>query len=83
MVDFAVPADHRVKLKESEKRDEYLDLASERKKQNKKKQTIEHEGDSGTNCNWCTWNNHQRIGKGTGRFGNKRTSVYHLNDSLI
>ena len=25
MVDFAVPADHRVKLKESEKKDKYLD----------------------------------------------------------
>ena len=31
-VDFAVPADHRVKLKESEKRDKYLDLARELKK---------------------------------------------------
>ena len=29
-MDFAVPADHRVKLKESEKRDKYLDLARER-----------------------------------------------------
>ena len=28
---FAVPADHRVKLKESEKIDKYLDLARERK----------------------------------------------------
>ena len=27
IVDFAVPADHRVKLKESEKKDTYLDLA--------------------------------------------------------
>ena len=32
VVDFAVPADHRVKLKESEKRDNYLDLARELKK---------------------------------------------------
>ena len=32
IVDFAVPADHRVKLKESEKRDKYLDLARELKK---------------------------------------------------
>ena len=30
-MDFAVPADHRVKLKESEKRDKYLDLARELK----------------------------------------------------
>ena len=32
MVDFAVPADHRVKLKENEKKDKYLDLARELKK---------------------------------------------------
>ena len=31
-VDFAVPADHRVKLKESEKKDNYHDLARELKK---------------------------------------------------
>ena len=30
-MDFAVPADHKVKLKESEKRDKYLDLARELK----------------------------------------------------
>ena len=27
IVDFAVPADHRIKLKECEKREKYLDLA--------------------------------------------------------
>ena len=32
IVDFAVLADHRIKLKESEKRDKYLDLARELKK---------------------------------------------------
>ena len=32
IVDFAIPADHWVKLKESEKRDKYLDLARELKK---------------------------------------------------
>ena len=31
-VDFAVPADHRVKLTENEKKDKYLDLAKELKK---------------------------------------------------
>ena len=29
LVDFAIAADHRVKIKESKKRDIYLDLASE------------------------------------------------------
>ena len=32
IVDFAVPADHRIKLKKSEKKDKYLDLARELKK---------------------------------------------------
>ena len=32
IVDFAVPAHHRVKLKENEKKDKYLDLAQELKK---------------------------------------------------
>ena len=32
IVDFAVPAVHRIKLKECEKRDKYLDLARELKK---------------------------------------------------
>ena len=32
VVDFAVPADHRIKLKESEKWDKYLDVARELEK---------------------------------------------------
>ena len=32
IVDFAVPADHRINLKESKKKDKYLDLARELKK---------------------------------------------------
>ena len=32
IVDFAVPADHRIKLKESEKKDKYVDLARELQK---------------------------------------------------
>ena len=47
IVDFAVPADHRIKLKECEKKDKYIDLARELKK------TMEHEGDNYTNCDWC------------------------------
>ena len=48
ILDFAVPAYHRVKLKESEKRDKYLDLAWELKK------IMEHERDGYTNCKLCT-----------------------------
>ena len=32
IVDFAIPADYRINLKESEKKDKYLDLAREIKK---------------------------------------------------
>ena len=45
IVDFAVSADHRIKLKESEKKDKYLDVAREFKKKNY--------GDDYTNCDWC------------------------------
>ena len=50
------PEGYRVKIKENEKRDKYLDLAREQKKT---KKTIEHEGDGGTNCTWCAWNHPQ------------------------
>ena len=40
IVDFAVSADRRVKLKESEKKDKYFDLARELKKQWNVKVTI-------------------------------------------
>ena len=51
MVDFAIPADPRIKLKECEKKDKYLDLSRELKKK-----TVEHAGDNYNNCNWCVWN---------------------------
>ena len=40
IVDFAVPADHRINLKENEKKDKYLDLARELKKLLNMKVTI-------------------------------------------
>ena len=46
IVDFAVPTDHRIKLKESEKEDKYLDLAWELKI------NVENEGDNYTNRGW-------------------------------
>ena len=47
ILDFGVPVDYRVKLKESEMRDQYLDFARELKK----KKTTEYERDGDTNCN--------------------------------
>ena len=49
-MEFAIPVDHRVKNKELEKIDKYLDLSRELKK------AMEHECDGNTNCNWCVWN---------------------------
>ena len=49
IVDFAVPAGHRLKMKESEKKNKYLDLAWEWKK------SMEHEGGNNTNRDWCSW----------------------------
>ena len=72
-MDFVIPAYHRVKLKEIQKRDKLIDLAKELKK------TMQHESDSDTYCNWCTRYSHQRIGTGTGRLGNKRTCGDHPN----
>ena len=40
IVDFAVPADHKLKLKESEKRDKFQDLARELKKLSNMKVTV-------------------------------------------
>ena len=72
-MDFAVPVDNKVKIKESEKRDKYLDLARELKKKN-----MGNEGDSDTNCHWCTWDC-----EAIGRLGNKRTSWDHPDFSII
>ena len=56
IVDFVVQADHRVKLKECERRDKYLDLARKLKKK-----TVKHESDDNANGYWCSWYSHQRI----------------------
>ena len=48
MVDFTVPIDDRVKLKESEKKMKYIDFAKELKK-------LWY-----MNRNWCFWYSHQR-----------------------
>ena len=49
-MNFAVPADNRVKITVNETRDKYFDLARELKK------ALEHENDGDTNCSWCTKN---------------------------
>ena len=73
MVDFAVPAGHRIKLKECEKKDKYLDLARELKKLWNMQVTIIPIviGAFGT------------VTKGTGGLGSWRTGGDHPNDSII
>ena len=51
IVDFAVPGDYRIKLKECEKKDKNLDFAGELKKD------VEHESDDCTNCDGSFWYN--------------------------
>ena len=76
-MDGAVPADHRIKLKESEKKDKYLDLARKLKK------IMKHEGGNYTNRDWCFWYSHQRVIKATGGLEGKRTSGDHTHNSII
>ena len=47
IVDFAVPADHRINVKEGEKKDKYLDLVSELKK------LWNMKVNDCANCDWC------------------------------
>ena len=51
IVDFAVPADHRINLKESAKKDKYLDLARELK------QLWNMKSNDCANCDWCVRHN--------------------------
>ncbi len=72
IVDFAVPADHRINLKESEKKDKYLDLPRELKKLWNMQVTIIPIviGAFGT------------VTKGTGGLGSWRMSGDHPNYSI-
>ena len=58
-MDFAVPAEQKVKLKESKKRAMYLDLSRELKK------IMEHECDGDTSCNWHSRFCREMIATGT------------------
>ena len=74
-MNFAIPADHRLKLKESEKKKKkkkgkYLNWKKTKQKQTNKR-TMEHESDVYTNCNWYTWHSHQMIEKGFGDYPNE------------
>ena len=44
---------------------------------------MDPEGDGDSNCNWCAWYSHQKIGTRTEGLGNKSTSEDHPNYSII
>ena len=75
IVDFGVPADHRVTLKENEKRDKYHDLVRELKKKKTNRETWK--------WRWYQLYRHQRIDTGAGGLGNKRAMGDNLNYSVI
>ena len=50
---------------------------------NKKKSTMSYEGNDDINCIWCTYDDLQKIGKGSGTLGNKRTRRDHQDCSII
>ena len=78
IVDFAVLADHRVKLKESKRRDKYLDLARELKKKlwNMKVMVIPI-------LIGALFTVTKRISTMTGGIGEKRASGDHPKDSIV
>ena len=66
---FAVPEDHRVKMKENEKINKYLNEAWEQRK------AVEHDDDNDdddNNCICCTFKGLQKQGKKTEGIGNQR-----------
>ena len=76
-MDFAVTANHRLRLKESEKKDKYLDIARKFLK------TVGYKSDDYTDCNWCSWYSYQRIDTKTGGPGNNRTSRDYPSQRII
>ena len=77
IVEFADLANHKIKQKESEKKDKYFDLAQELEK------TMEPEGDDYTNRDWSFWYSYQRIIKGAGKLGGWGTRGDHPNRKII
>ena len=77
IVDFAILADHRAKLKERKKKDKFLDLVRKLKKKvwNMKVTVI--------SVVIGALGGHQRTGAGTGGLGNKSTNGDHPNHNIV
>ena len=99
LCDFEIQTDHLVVVNRKKRTYRIVNFAisawpyvkTEGKRKEKKvrrrcertEKTVEHESDGDTNCNCCSWYSHQRINKGTGWLGNKRTRGDHPNYSII
>ena len=77
IVHFTVLTHNRMKIKESEKRDKYLDLARELKK------TMKRDRDGETICGWYTWDNPLKTGTETRRLRNQRTNRDHPDYCIV
>ena len=75
-MDFAILADLRVKLKESETIDKYFDPARELK-------TNVEKGDGDTTGSWGAWNGLQRPGRKTGGIADQRKHCDYLHLSCV
>ena len=75
-MNLAVLNDHRVKLKENEKRDMYIDLAWKLRK------TIEYERAGDSNGNYRAYYIYQWNDTGIVGFGNKKSSGDHPNCNI-
>ena len=76
-MNFAVPANHWAKIKESEKLDKYLDFDQEAEK------AVEHEGHGNTDNSWHARNIFQAFGKETGGVEiSRRNETVHCCDRL-
>ena len=76
-MEFGFPADHKVKRKESEKVNKYLDLARELKK------AMEHKSKGDTNCSWVTRNSSQSLRKETGVIGDQRKDQNRIDPIFV
>ena len=79
--DFEMQTDHLIseggEMKESKKIGKILGHCLKTKK------AVKHEGDSDTNCSWCTWNSSQRLVKGRRRIENQRKNRDHPEYNII
>ena len=76
-MDFTVPVNHEVKMKQSEKIYKCLDLVRELKK------ALDDKGIGDSNNSWRVRYSSHRLSKCTGRTGNERRSCDHTDHKIV